>query len=136
MSTRWTEIDEKRAGASIGDAGGQARWEAYMAVGAIRKWAGPALEARGGITVVGDALGVLWGASILRSKDAHINRLFMELALVFVPGGSSLDCVHVCAEDSELADTLSRMAADTAPPPCSRGVGRTSWYGKDPWLIV
>ena len=136
ISTRWTEIDERRAGASIGDAGGQARWEAYMAVGAIKKWAGPALEARGGITVVGDALGVMFGASVLRSKDRRINMLLQELALVFAPRGFSLDAVHVWSEDNAMADYLSRMKAESEIPVSLKGVSRTSWFGPEPWLIV
>ena len=107
-----------------------------MIVGAIRRWAGPALEARGGLTVVGDTLGVLLGASVLRSKDAHINRLFMELALVFAPRGSSLDSVHVWSEDNVLTDTLSRMKAGEAQPACLKDVSRTSWYGGEPWHFV
>ena len=88
MATPWRKKDEHRAQAWIGDAAGQARWEAYASISAVKRWAKPALEARGGLTVVGDALGVLWGESVLRSKDAHINKLFMELALVLAPGGS------------------------------------------------
>ena len=57
MATQWTATDEHRAQAWIADPGGQARWEAYAIVSAIRRWAGPALEARGGLTVVGGCLG-------------------------------------------------------------------------------
>ena len=86
--------------------------------------------------MVGDALGVLWGESVLRSKDAHINKLFMELALVLAPGGFALECVHVHAEDIQLADVLSRMKADAAPPPGLKGVERTGWDSEDRWYIV
>ena len=81
-------------------------------------------------------MGVLWGTSILRSKDPHINRLMMELALVFAPGGSSLECVHVWSEDNELADELSRMTAGSAVPPCLIGISRAAWSGAEPWRNV
>ena len=77
MATQWNNEDERRTQAWIADPGGQARWEAYAAVAAIRRWAKPELEARGGLTVVGDALGVLFGASVLRSKDPQGHRLIM-----------------------------------------------------------
>ena len=136
MAAPWSKKDEHRAQGWIGDAASQARWEAYASISAVKRWAKPALEARGGLTVVGDALGVLWGESVLRSKDAHINKLFMELALVLAPGGFALECVHVHAEDNQLADVLSRMTADAAPPPGLKGVGRTRWHSEDRWHIV
>ena len=46
IATRWTEIDAHRAEAHIGDAASQARWEAYMAVGAIKN--GPAPPSKQG----------------------------------------------------------------------------------------
>ena len=81
-------------------------------------------------------MGILLGASVLRSKDPQVNRLFQELVLVFAPRGCTLDAVHVWSEDNALADFLSRMTADTAIPVSLRGVSRTKWYGHEPWRIV
>ena len=136
MATRWKEEDERRVQIRAGDPKGQARWEAYAAVCAFRRWAAPLLEARGGATVLGDALGVLLKMGVLRSKDPRINMLFMELALVLAPTGSSLECLHVCAEDNTLADELSRMKEGAREPPHLRAVARTAWHGSAPWWIV
>ena len=136
MATIWDDTDVQRAQATIGEAAGQARWEAYAAVCAFRRWKGPLLQARGGASVMGDALGVLLGMGALRSKDPHINKLFGELALVLAPVGSAIECLHVCAEDNALADELSRMTAGSHAPACLNRVPRTAWHSTEQWWIV
>ena len=136
MQRRWTTYDETIAESSINDPGSQARWEAYAIISALIYWAKVAFETRGTVTVIGDALGVMFGANALHSADAHINRLFMELALVVAPNGRSLEAVHVWSEDNSLADELSRMLPDTRPPASLQGVRRTPWREDIDWIII
>ena len=134
---RWTAQDELAAGGWIGDPGSQARWEAYAAISAFMLWNKPLFAAKGPITVVGDTLGVLFGATALHSKDVQINKLFMELALILAPTGRSIEAIHVWSEHNALADQLSRLPDETAEPPGElRGVMRTAWLDDLPWQIV
>ena len=92
----------------------------------------------GGLTAVGDALGVLFGTSALHSKDVHINKLFMELALVLAPTGLAVETIHVWSEDNHLADDLSRMTGESEDqvPAALAGVSRTAWNEDMQWNIV
>ena len=136
MARSWTEADEYYADTVIGNPGSQARWEAYAAICAFKIWARPIFEARGDMTIVGDALGVLFGTTALHSKDTHINKLFMELALVLAPTGRTVDAIHVWSEDNALADRLSRLTADDELPREVKGVRRTAWPEHLKWQIV
>ena len=134
---RWTAQDELAAGGWIGDPGSQARWEAYAAISTFMLWKKPLFAAKGPITVVGDALGVLFGTTALHSKDVQINRLFMELALILAPTGRSVEAIHVWSEDNALADELSRLPHEFAKPPRElEGIQRTAWPDNLPWQIA
>ena len=136
MARRWTTYDENVAQGWIGDPGSQARWEAYAAISAVMLWSKAIFAARGTLTIVGDALGVLFGTSALHSKDVHINRLLMELALVLAPTGRTLEAIHVWSEDNGLADQLSRMKPNDQIPAELRDVSRTTWLETILWRIV
>ena len=135
---RWVRHDEDVAQGWIGEPGSQARWEAYAAVAVIRLWSKVIFAASGGLTVVGDALGVLFGASALHSKDSHINKLFMELALILAPTGRCVEAIHVWSEDNELADKLSRLTGESEDeiPTSLLQVSRTVWSATTDWKIV
>jgi hypothetical protein len=75
---------------------------------------------------LGDALGMLYGAAKFRSKDPILNRIFMEMALLFAPRGSTLEAVHIWSEESHIADALSRIGSEQhALPSCLDKVPRT-----------
>jgi len=76
---------------------------------AVRTWAPIVFKSRGTLRLIGDALGILQGAVKFKAKDAAINALFMELALLFAPVGAEISAMHVWSEDNKLADTLSRL---------------------------
>ena len=134
---RWTHHDEVLAAGARDDPGSQARWEAYAAVSALFLWKKIALETRGGIALVGDALGVLFGTAVLRSKDKQINKLMQELALVLAPSGNSIEALHVWSEDNKLADDLSRLDDNESNiPEIVASVSRTPWAETTFWQIV
>ena len=133
---RWTHHDGQMANRKRGVPGSQARWEAYAAVTALFLWQKIALDTRGGITLVGDALGVLFGTATLRSKDKHINRLMMELALLLAPTGHCLEALHIWSEDNDLADKLSRLDIHENAPNELDTVSRTPWSETMWWKIV
>ena len=86
--------------------------------------------------MIGDALGVLFGTATLASKDTHINRLMMDLALILAPRGQAIEAVHVWSEDNALADALTRMQVDAEPPAQLRGIKRSGWPDDLPWKIA
>ena len=51
-----------------------------------------------------------------KSKDAIINLMCMEMALLFAPVGAELEAVHLWSEHNDLADALSRRQ-EGAPLP-------------------
>ena len=57
-------------------------------------------------------MGVLFGAARFRSKDPVLNRIFMEMALLCAPRGTTLETVHVWSEENHLADVLSRLGTE------------------------
>ena len=75
------------------------------------------IAAGGRLVAIGDALGMLHGAVKFRSKDPGINLIFMELALIFAPRGSTVEAVHIWSEENQLADVLSRCIAEQLPIP-------------------
>ena len=85
---------------------------------------------------MGDALGVLFGASALRSKGTHINKIMMELALLLAPSGNALDALHIWSMDNAMADMLSRMESDAGVPAEMQQVSRTAWPETWWWQIV
>ena len=76
---------------------------------AIATWSPVVFSSRGKLLVLGDALGILQAAVRFKAKDAGINALYMEMALLFAPHGAELSAVHVWSENNVLADTISRL---------------------------
>ena len=107
--TAWEKKDEDLLGAVIGDPAGQARWEAFTVLASMSLWRSWWAPRHRQITVLGDALGIMEGASTFRSKDAKINAIFAELALLVAPTGDTLSQIHLWSERNSLADALSRF---------------------------
>jgi hypothetical protein len=136
MHHAWTPYHEHLVQASIGDPGSQARWEALALLVAFRTW-NPVVSASSGLpVVVGDALGMLYGAARFRSKDTQVNKIFMELALLAAPRGTTIEAMHVWSAENCLADTLSRIESEKLSLPALLArVPRT--MAKDgAWLIL
>ena len=69
---------------------------------------------------------MLYGAARFRSKDSQINRIFMEMALLAAPRGTTLEAIHIWSAGNRLADTLSRLENEELPlPPLLAKVPRT-----------
>ena len=70
LATRWTEQDCKAAQAAQAkkaDSGSQARWEAYALLVAVATWQPVTLASKSPLMAIGDALGMLQGATRFRS---------------------------------------------------------------------
>ena len=85
---------------------------------AFKSWDRVIASSSGSPIAIGDALGMLYGAARFRSKDAHINRIFMEMALLAALRGTTLEAMHIWSAENHLADTLSRLESEklTLPP--------------------
>jgi len=126
MHLQWSAQHEILATAKVGDPGSQARWEALAMLLAFRSWDSVIAKSSGMPIAFGDALGMLYGAARFRSKDPVLNKIFMEMALLFAPRGSTLEAVHIWSEENHIADALSRMGSEVhALPPCLDKVPRT-----------
>ena len=123
----WTPEDCHAAGAVIGEASSQARWEAFALVSAIHLWSGQVLAADGDTTMVTDALGVLCGAATLRNRDRAINTLLMDLALLLAPSGRCVEGLHIWSEENTEADALSRLCQGAVVPQRLSAIPRTAW---------
>ena len=113
-SAAWGREDEAVMESIIGKPDGQARWEAYMFLLAVRQWVRPGL--RGRITMVGDAEGILGSLTAFRSDDHVINDISKEMALVLAPLGFELEAIHIWGEENVMADDLSRICQGHAVP--------------------
>ena len=118
---RWTPADEELLGVVIGEAAGQAVWEAFMYLLAVRHFV--AANTRGRIAVVGDALGVWSGLVSLSARSPAINDVAREVALILAPLGHELTGVHIWSEANALADELSRLD-DLGATPAALGDAR------------
>ena len=107
MSIVWDKTDEQLMQADIGKPDGQARWEAWMFLLAMRQWCHKDLVGR--IVLIGDAEGVISSFCKLSSRDPIINNMAKELGLLLAPWGYSLEGVHVWGEQNTWADALSRQ---------------------------
>ena len=101
---KWNDYHEQLIRSKIGNPGDQARFEALALCIAVHTWRGTILASGGPPLFVGDALGMLEGAVKFRSKDSIINEIFMELALVFAPLGSTIEAARVWSEHNDIAD--------------------------------
>ena len=132
----WTEADEVRAQAKRGDAGSQARSEAYSLLLAAFVWPSCFDPAFQQALFIGDALGMLCGAVEFKSKDARINKIFMELALRAAPSGATLLAEHIWSETNKLTDDLSRVAEGASAPEELRGVAAAALPEAPPFRLL
>ena len=132
----WTEKDEGWAQAKRGDAGSQARWEAFGLLLAVFVWPFCFDHGFQQVLFIGDALGVLCGAVEFRAKDPHINKIFMELALCAAPTGACLSAEHIWSETNKLADDLSRVAEGASIPDGLRGVPEAALPTAPPFRLL
>ena len=123
----WTKFEEKLLGAIIGDPAGQARWEAFTVLASMCLWRSWWSPRHRQVTVLGDALGIMEGAAKFRSKDAKINAIFAELALLVAPTGTTLSQIHIWSERNSLADALSRFLWSPVLPPVLESVQCDDW---------
>ena len=125
--TAWDTKDEKLLGAIIGEPAGQARWEAFTILASMCLWKSWWSPRHRQVTILGDALGIMEGASKFRSKDAKINAIFAELALVIAPTGATLAQIHLWSERNSLADALSRFSWSPVLPSVLTSVQSDIW---------
>ena len=116
-SHAWGSEDEAIIEAKIGEAAGQARWEAYALLVCFVVW-GPLLaSARGKVAVVGDAEGVLHAYMRFKADCPKVNEIMMEIAVRIAPTGRDTCTFHLFSEKNADADALSRLAAGATWPP-------------------
>ena len=122
----WTDDELSRLGVKRGDPAGQARLEALTLLRSVHTWSSIIRESMGSLFVMGDALGVLRDARKFRAKDATLNELMAELALVIAPLGLELQTVHLWTQRNKSCDALSRLSKQHAIPEELRNVQRCS----------
>ena len=123
-SWAWSAQHCTWAQATIGDAASQARWEALALLLAMTTWQEILMASGGNWHMLGDALGMLEGATKFRSKDPEINFIFMEMALLIVEGGRELHAEHIWSERNALANAVSRLEEGASLPRELQGVPR------------
>ncbi len=116
LATRWNKTDEQLLSASIGSAADQAKWEAFILTEAVMHWKSLIAESTQPFWVIGDALGVLEAAAGRKSKDAIINALMAELALIFAPLGRALEATHIWSERNPFTACLRRISETLEQP--------------------
>ena len=131
----WTSQDAAALGATIGDAGCQALWEAYMLLVSICTWKGQFNACPGRLTVIGDAKGVLQAVFKRRAKSPAVNRVIMEIQLALGTSMHDIRGEHIWSEDNSCADQLSRIAEGaTIPASCLHASFRRPTAG--PWTFL
>ena len=135
LAARWTEQDCKAAQAKKADSGSQARWEAYALLVAIATWQPVILASKSPLMAIGDALGMLQGATRFRSKDPVINVMFMQMALAIGREGRTIEALHLWSQQNELADDLSRASEGVLTPSCLSGVSSSRPF-QGPWNLL
>ncbi len=127
--TYWTEAwqreDFELMQVAQGDSAGQARWEAFTLLQCVASWRELLTTAQGRLVILGDALGVLCDAVKFRAKDAKLNEVMAELALLVAPMGHELEAAHIWSERNSTCDALSRLTAGGQLPERLQSVRRT-----------
>ena len=135
IAWKWKARHQEWAQAQLKDAASQAIWESLALVMAIETWKDVMLPTGSRWYLLGDALGVLQGATQFHSKDPAINKLFMELALIVVEAGREIHAEHLWSEKNNMADDLSRLHEGAKLPQQLWGVPRAK--AKEPtWNII
>ena len=135
MAMIWSHRDCKAAQAKRADSGSQARWEAYALLVAITTWQPVILASKSPLVAIGDALGMLRGATRFRSKDPVINCMFMQMALAIGREGRTIEALHLWSQQNKLADDLSRASEGVPTPTCLKSVP-PSVPLQGPWRLL
>ena len=98
LALSWGPQHRKLVGTAIADTADMGRWEAFCLLIAVKTWSSVIGASSGSLVAVGDALGMLHGATRFKAKGPGINRTFMEMALVFAPQGSTVEALHIWSE--------------------------------------
>ena len=135
----WDDNDCKKFNLKIGDAAGQAIWEALALLIALRAWAKFWKNTRLGIKVKSDSKAALGALEKERSRTPGINAIARELAIdralaVFEP---VLWFEHVPGKRNDWADALSRLAQPSSgamvPEPLRVAVQREVAHRGSAW---
>ena len=122
---KWTDADLELFQVTRGDSAGQARLEAFTLHLSILTWRRVLAEAEGGLIVVSDALGVLHDALKLKAKDATLNALFADTALILAPMGLQIGGAHLWSQRNVVCDALSRIDGTSNLPEPLRAAMKT-----------
>ena len=101
-------------GVALGDPAGQPVWELYALLLALVRWRSP--DTPGGISVLGDASGILAAAVKRAARAPLVSPLVQELALVLASDFRTLEAIHIFSEDNTAADALSRLPLGAEVP--------------------
>ena len=136
VACTWTPADADLMACPLESPDGQARWEAFMMVLALRQWMQKGL--RGRVCMIGDAEGILGALTRLRSADEIVNLMAMELALWIAPRGLSLEGVHIWGEENAVADKLSRLSQGARVPQQLQDIPKVDLLprGKGVWKFL
>ena len=98
-----------------GDPAGQARLEAYTLLGALATWQSTLADMQGSLAVLGDALGILYDVTKLKSKEPVLNAIAAEMALLMAPIGLDIRTAHIWTQRNRVCDELSRLQSGQVP---------------------
>ena len=118
---RWSESEFQLLDVVPGDPGGQAKLEAYTLLGSLATWKSTLADSQGTLSVLGDALGVLYDVTKLRAKEPVLNAIAAEMALVLAPIGMDVRAAHVWTQRNRICDALSRLREGTGPSHLTSG---------------
>ena len=111
-----TDRPTKSLKAQTGDAGSQAKWEAFSLLLAVATWLPILSSAESQLAFCGDALGVLADALRFRAKEPVLNKITAELALCIAPFGFATSTVHIWSAHNATCDGSSRTAHGSSVP--------------------
>ena len=74
-----------------------------------------AASTRQAALIIGDALGVLHDAILLKAHDPILNLIMSKIALVIAPSSGDICAAHLWTERNTACDELSRLQLGAAP---------------------
>ena len=123
LSTAWDKYDEVAVDAVIGQCSGQAIWETFIILIALRSWLHVWVREKGIVKLRSDAQAAIGAGRKLRStRSAGMNRILAELALTQAAANYlfELEFEHIPGVLNVSADSLSRLQepgkSGTVPP--------------------
>ena len=100
--------------------------EAYTLHVCVATWNHVLQQVDGGLTFMSCALGVLHDAFKLRAKDATLNALLADTALIMAPLGLQVNGVHPWSQRNATCDSLSRLRENESIPERLRQATKTN----------